>query len=459
MVGSHAQILDVHRVEGVPYTVLPSSGKAPYGTPDRGGMTGWLNWSVDQDAKADEQWLTADARAFAASITLNAPESVEVGTKATLSGSIVQPNGVDQAGTRIVPLAYPMSVHWSGEGLAVGSGQAAIDAARKAGQIAILDPRTRELTGLRTGTLKVAVTNESMREYTDEASLAPVTTEKTVEVKAFTGSGPRFSANVPVFTQQPTGTLSPGTAVTVTNQGDEPLTLSDAKIVSDDPASVGDFLIAANACGAELAPGASCDVLVRFAPQRTNATSTAALEFETNTAERTHRVLLTGVSTDLPRGEDGTDGAPGVPGPVGATGATGAQGPQGPKGDQGPKGSKGATGPKGSKGDKGAKGDRGPRGTTPRVSVSCRLTNGRRSVQCTVRTTTKAAKRSKVKASVRVAGRTRTVTRPGRVQLSVNAGKRLGTGTRVRVSTAIGTADRSITVVTGRKARTTTLNK
>ena len=55
MAGSHAQIADVHRVEGVPYIVLPSSGKAPYGTPDRGGITGWLQWSVDRDATAGEQ--------------------------------------------------------------------------------------------------------------------------------------------------------------------------------------------------------------------------------------------------------------------------------------------------------------------------------------------------------------------------------------------------------------------
>ena len=45
MVGSHAQIAYVHRIEGVPYMVLPSSGKDPYGTPDRGGFTGWLDWS------------------------------------------------------------------------------------------------------------------------------------------------------------------------------------------------------------------------------------------------------------------------------------------------------------------------------------------------------------------------------------------------------------------------------
>ena len=46
MVGSHAQIVNVDRVEGVPYMVLPSSGKSPYGTPDRGGFTGWVRYGV-----------------------------------------------------------------------------------------------------------------------------------------------------------------------------------------------------------------------------------------------------------------------------------------------------------------------------------------------------------------------------------------------------------------------------
>src|SRR5262249_32112099 len=82
MVGSHAQIANVHRVEGVPYTVLPSSGKDPYGTPDRGGFTGWVDWSVDAKANASQQWLEGDVRAFAQSITLNTPDSLEVGKTA-----------------------------------------------------------------------------------------------------------------------------------------------------------------------------------------------------------------------------------------------------------------------------------------------------------------------------------------------------------------------------------------
>ncbi|SIR58612.1 Calcineurin-like phosphoesterase [Micromonospora avicenniae] len=182
MFGSHAQVASVHRVEGVPYVVLPSSGKDPYGTPDRGGFTGWVNWSVNSDRNADQQWLEADVRAFAQSVTLNAPEKLDLNKTAQLSGSIVQPQGVS-TGTRVVPLQYPMSVHWSGSSnLAIGSGAAAIVEARRAGKAAILDPQTRTLTALRPGSVTVTVTSDSMRQYTDDTSLAPITTSKTIQV-------------------------------------------------------------------------------------------------------------------------------------------------------------------------------------------------------------------------------------------------------------------------------------
>ncbi|GIH19827.1 hypothetical protein Raf01_79990 [Rugosimonospora africana] len=188
MVGSHAQIANVHRVEGVPYTVLPSSGKDPYGTPDRGGFTGWVDWSVDSLRDADQQWLEADVRAFAQSITLDTPDSLKANTTAQLSGSIVQPEGVS-TGTRVVPLRYPMSVDWHGSSnLAIGSGKAAIDAARRQGKVAILDPATRTLTALRPGSVTVSVTNDSMRAYTDNSSLAPITTSKTITVVPNKGS-------------------------------------------------------------------------------------------------------------------------------------------------------------------------------------------------------------------------------------------------------------------------------
>jgi 3',5'-cyclic AMP phosphodiesterase CpdA len=313
MTGSHAQIVDVRRDEGVPYTVLPSSGKSPYGTPDRGGMTGWIKWHVDNDATASQQWLTADVRAFATRITLNAPDRVEVGTTATLSGSIVQPSGVNQNGTRIVPLAYPMSVHWGGSStLAIGRGEAAISAARSAGKVAILDPVTRVLTALRAGSVTVSVTNDSMREFTGKESLAPVTTARTVTVEPKAGPGPRFSANVPVFMAQPAGTTSSGEQVVVTNQGDRPLTISRVGVVADDPGAADAFRTATDDCaGAQLAPAASCIVSVRFAPERADATSRAQLVFDTSASGGRVAVALSGTSISRPKAENAQDGADG----------------------------------------------------------------------------------------------------------------------------------------------------
>ncbi|HKZ15065.1 MAG TPA: phosphodiester glycosidase family protein [Solirubrobacterales bacterium] len=184
MVGSHAQVEWVHQIEGVPYFVLTSSGKDPYGTPERGGFTGWSDWSVNPEDRPRQRWLTANVHAFAQSVTLNTPAAVKVGGTGQLSGSIVQPQGVT-TGTRVVPLRYPMSVDWGGSAnLAIGSGKAAIEAAREAGKVAILDPKTRILTGLHEGSVQVSVTNDSMRPYTGEASLAPITTQKTIVIAA-----------------------------------------------------------------------------------------------------------------------------------------------------------------------------------------------------------------------------------------------------------------------------------
>jgi hypothetical protein len=448
MTGSHAQILDVHREEGVPYTVLPSSGKAPYGTPDRGGITGWVRWSVDDDATAAEPWVTADARAFGASVELNAPASVEVGTSATLSGSILQPNGVDQGGTRRVPLAYPLSVRWGGsDKLAVGAGEADAAAARKAGKVAILDPVTRTITGLRNGSVKVSVTVDSMREYTDEASLAPVTTERTIDVRAYTGPGPRLAAPVPVFPTQPVSTISPAQTVTVSNEGDAPLVLGDVRIVAGDAGSEGEFLLAGDECAdATVAPGATCRVLVRYAPSRAGVTSQATLVFDANTADGTHAVPMTASSTELPLGVDGEDGAPG---PAGPAGADGAPGPAGADGAPGPAGADGARGPVGPAGPKGDTGD------VPEIAVKCKLIDRRRAVRCTVVARGEGAARARLRASARVGRhRGRTVTRARKVAVKVDAGRRLSRTSRVRVNAAIGDAAVTIAVKPGRTART-----
>jgi len=440
MVGSHAQIADVHRIDGVPYTVLPSSGKAPYGTPDRGGITGWLNWSVDRDATAGQQWLTADVRAFSQENVIDAPDTVEVSQTATIGGHIVQPSGVT-SGSRVVPLAYPMSIHWSGDdALAIGSGPAAVAAARQARKVAILDPATRQLTALRTGTVKVAVTNDSMREYTDAASLAPIRTEKAIQVVAYAGPGPRIDAPAPVFPAQPAGTTGVGQPVTVTNTGDRPLHVGGAKLQRIGATPAGEFVLAGDDCtDREVAPGASCVISVRFSPSAPDVTSDAELVLTADTPDGQTEVALSGLSTVLAKGdkgeagEDGPAGPAGPAGPKGDTGATGGTGATGPKGDAGATGAKGDTGiagptgfsgakgDAGAKGDKGdaganglngAKGDKGDKGATGApgrdAAVKCSVAKSRKSSKVTCKVTYAKA------TSKRIGGRQASLTRGGR---------------------------------------------
>ena len=119
-------------------------------------------------------------RAFAQSATLTAPAALEVGDSAQLEGTIVQPSGV-LPGSRVVPLRYPMSVRWSGsDNLAIGTDVAG---AKAAGKAAILDPATRKLTALGSGDVTVTVTVDSMREYTGEASMAPITTSRVIRTQ------------------------------------------------------------------------------------------------------------------------------------------------------------------------------------------------------------------------------------------------------------------------------------
>jgi hypothetical protein len=297
MIGSHAQVAAVQRIEGVPYTVLPPAGQDPSATPDQGGFTGWADWAVDPARAAAQQWLTVDLHAFAQSVTLNAPASVAPGSSAPLSGSIVQPAGVSP-GTRVVPLQYPMSVDWGGSGnLAIGGGPAAISDARQHGMVAILDPETRMLTGLRPGSVTVSVTSDSLRAYTGASSLAPIVTQKTIQVTPSPGRGPQFTANTPVFSTQAAHTAGSPQAILVRNAGNRPLRIARVQVRG----ARRQFRLAGGGCRARtLAPHGRCTMLVRFAPRRASRVTHARLVFATNTAAHRRSIALTGRSVRSP---------------------------------------------------------------------------------------------------------------------------------------------------------------
>ncbi len=142
-------------------------------------------------------------------------------------------------------------------------------------------------------------------------------------VKVFLNSGTADPSpgSLGFGTSVPQGTVSAPQTVTLTNNGSAPLSVAGFEMQGANP---NDFFTGTTTCGAAVAPGGSCTVQVRFAPQAQGARS-ATLTTISN-ASSGGSVTLTGTGGPLPQGPVGPAGAAGV------TGATGAPGPAGPAG-------------------------------------------------------------------------------------------------------------------------------
>jgi hypothetical protein len=119
----------------------------------------------------------------------------------------------------------------------------------------------------------------------------------------------------------------------------------------------------------------------------------------------------------------------------GPQGPAGPGGPAGPAGPSGPAGPNGPAGPAGPVGPVGPRGERGPKGEKLLVAVSCQIVRGR-TVKCTVKESKASAKRSKLAATVKLAGSRKAVKRSGRgtVTVSVRSARRVKAGQKVAVS-------------------------
>jgi sugar phosphate isomerase/epimerase len=119
-------------------------------------------------------------------------------------------------------------------------------------------------------------------------------------------------AKPPSFASVPAGTPAAAnvTAVLVQNTGDQPLDIEEVEVESNGaPDDSGDFDVVSENCtaGFPLNPGnpnatppiprGACVVNVGFKPTRTNYTSVARLEFESNSDGATESVLLAATST------------------------------------------------------------------------------------------------------------------------------------------------------------------
>jgi hypothetical protein len=130
-----------------------------------------------------------------------------------------------------------------------------------------------------------------------ETGTLSVTDEFRTQTVALTGTG----LAPPGVSISPTGSLafaalavgqtSAGQAVTLTNNGGLPLTLSGVQ-------ATGDFAIAANTCGNSVAAGANCVLTVAFAPVAAGARA-GVLTLTDNATSSPQTVTLSGVGIDF----------------------------------------------------------------------------------------------------------------------------------------------------------------
>ncbi len=159
VVNAHVGMFHATSTDGVSRLINGNSGKSPSSTPADGGFTGWTMLGIDpaeglvgSDPVTVEDridWMRAETQARVDELVLDAPVVLEVGELVPVSATLTQDGG------RQVPVAWPVSADWAGEGVVVDAASGALEAA--AGVLR-LNPATGELLATAPGTATLSVT-------------------------------------------------------------------------------------------------------------------------------------------------------------------------------------------------------------------------------------------------------------------------------------------------------------
>lgn len=163
VINGHVGAFHGSAVEGVTYLINGNSGKNPSGTVETGGFTGWTMVGINPGAGLVGQnpstqdrvdWLAAETKPWVDELSLTATEELRVGAVGSASATFTQDG-------RTVPVAWPVTAQWGGEGVIVESGtdDAEVEKRRGDGRAVLrMNPLTGELTGLRRGQATLTVT-------------------------------------------------------------------------------------------------------------------------------------------------------------------------------------------------------------------------------------------------------------------------------------------------------------
>ncbi len=154
LINGHVGTFYAEASGGVSRVINGNSGKSPSGAPDEGGFTGWSMLGVDPGhglIKAGHDrldWLRVETKIRVDDIFLTAPESMVVGGVQRAGAKIIQDDD------REVPVSWPVSAQWGGEGVWVGDPERQRPDPRAT---LAYNPGTGELTALRPGLAELEV--------------------------------------------------------------------------------------------------------------------------------------------------------------------------------------------------------------------------------------------------------------------------------------------------------------
>ncbi len=160
VINGHVGAFHGSAVEGVTYLINGNSGKNPAGTAETGGFTGWTMLGIDpakgkvgkNPSPQDRvNWLAAETRPWVDEVSLEAAGVVPLGESSSATASFTQDG-------RTVPVAWPVTAQWGGDGVQVVDGSQQVERAAAQDAVIRFNPSTGEITALRPGTAKLSVT-------------------------------------------------------------------------------------------------------------------------------------------------------------------------------------------------------------------------------------------------------------------------------------------------------------
>lgn len=155
-INGHVGVFHADASSGVSRVINGNSGKGPSGTADHGGFTGWSMLGLDPaegvlgtppPAEARTAWLQVETHARVDALKLTAPTDLAVGDEDKAAAMVTQDDDHE------VPVAWPVTAQWGGDGVWIDDGGTPDKTA-----VVAFDPTTRELRGLRAGTANLTVT-------------------------------------------------------------------------------------------------------------------------------------------------------------------------------------------------------------------------------------------------------------------------------------------------------------